>query len=47
MDTIFACVAGLDVHKANVVACLRRLEPDDRFTKQIRTFVGGDTPRMG
>jgi len=38
MDTIFPRVAGLDVHKATVVACLRRLEPNGRCTQEVRTF---------
>jgi transposase len=38
METIFPCVAGLDVHKASVVACLRRLTPDGGCTKEVRTF---------
>jgi transposase len=38
METIFPCVAGLDVHKATVVACRRRLAPDGNCTQEVRTF---------
>jgi transposase len=38
MDALFPRCAGLDVHKANVVACLRIVRPDGRVTKEVRTF---------
>jgi transposase len=38
MDVIYGCCAGLDVHKAAVVACLRRLRPDGHVDQQVRTF---------
>jgi transposase len=38
MDTLYACCAGLDVHKKTVVACVRRREPDGRVSSQTRTF---------
>src|SRR5262245_18901797 len=38
METNFPCVAGLDVPKATVVACLRRLSPDGNCPKDVRTF---------
>lgn len=38
METIFPRVGGIDVHKANVVVCVRRLEADGRFTKEVRTY---------
>jgi transposase len=38
MDALFPCCAGLDVHKANVVACLRTVRADGKVTKEVRTF---------
>lgn len=38
MDAIFPCVAGLDVHKKTVVACVRRLDGRGRVSKQVKTF---------
>ena len=38
MDTLFPRCAGLDVHKADVVACLRAIGPGGRPTKEVRTF---------
>jgi transposase len=38
MDALFPRCAGLDVHKANVVACVRIVAPDGKVTKQVRTF---------
>jgi transposase len=38
MDALFPRCAGLDVHKANVVACLRIVRPDGKVTKEVRTF---------
>jgi transposase len=38
MDTIFPRCAGLDVHKADVVACLRAIGPAGKPTQQVRTF---------
>jgi transposase len=38
MDTLFPRCAGLDVHKADVVACLRAIGPGGKPTKQVRTF---------
>jgi len=38
MDAIYPCVAGLDVHKQTVVACVRRLDGRGRVSKQVRTF---------
>jgi transposase len=37
MDVVFSCVAGLDVHKKTVVACVRRLN-GGRISKQVKTF---------
>jgi transposase len=39
METIYPRCAGLDVHKANVVACLRTLDPKGKPTEQVRTFA--------
>jgi transposase len=38
MEAIFPCVAGLDVHKKTVVACVRRLDAGGRVSKQVKTF---------
>jgi transposase len=38
MDLIHSCCAGLDVHKKTVVACIRRVGPDGRVARQLRTF---------
>ena len=38
MQTIFPCVAGLDVHKKTVVACVRRIHERGPVHKQVRTF---------
>ena len=38
MDILHACCAGLDVHKKTVVACIRRVEPDGKVSRQTRTF---------
>ena len=38
MDALFPRCAGLDVHKANVVACVRIVGPTGKVTKQVRTF---------
>ena len=38
MDAIYPCVAGLDVHKQTVVACVRRLDGRSRVSKQVKTF---------
>jgi transposase len=38
METIYRCCAGLDVHKATVVACVRRVESEGRVRELIRTF---------
>jgi transposase len=39
MDLIHACCAGLDVHKRTVVACVRRVGPDGRVAREVRTFA--------
>ena len=33
MDALFPRCAGLDVHKANVVVCVRIVGPDSKVTK--------------
>src|SRR5262245_56031366 len=38
MEAIYPCVAGLDVHKQTVVACVRRLDSRGRVSKQVKTF---------
>jgi transposase len=38
MDVIHSCVAGLDVHKQTVVACVRRIGEGGRVWKEVRTF---------
>ncbi|HZW31295.1 MAG TPA: IS110 family transposase [Isosphaeraceae bacterium] len=38
METLFPRCAGLDVHKADVVACLRTIGPGGGPTRQVRTF---------
>lgn len=38
MDVIYACCAGLDVHKKTVVACARRIGPDGQADRRVRTF---------
>jgi transposase len=39
MEIVFPCCAGLDVHRATVVACLVATGADGRRTKEIRTFA--------
>ena len=38
MDIVYACCAGLDVHKKTVVACLLTLGANGQPAKAIRTF---------
>ena len=38
MDLIHPCCAGLDVHKKTVVACVRRVGPDGRVGREVRTY---------
>ncbi len=38
METIYPCCAGLDIHKATVVACVRRIDPAGRVHETVRTF---------
>jgi hypothetical protein len=38
MDALFPRSAGLDVHNANVAACVRVVGPTGKVTKQVRTF---------
>jgi transposase len=38
MDLIYACCAGLDVHKKTVVVCVRRLGQDGQVDSQVRTY---------
>jgi transposase len=39
MDQLFRSVAGLDVHKKTIVACMRKLGEGDRVWKEVRTFA--------
>jgi transposase len=39
MDTLYPRCAGIDVHKKNVVACVRCVSEGGRVTKQVRTFL--------
>jgi transposase len=38
MEVLYPRCAGLDVHKATVVACVRRLETSGQVTRAVRTF---------
>ena len=38
MDTLYACCAGLDVHKATVVACVRTATAGGKVRREVRTF---------
>jgi transposase len=38
MQLIHECCAGLDVHKASVVACVRRILPGGQAKKEVKTF---------
>jgi len=38
MDTLYACCAGLDVHKKTVAACVRRLGTNGKVRKEVRIF---------
>ena len=38
MDVIYPHCAGLDVHKASVMACVRHLGAGGQVQKEIRTF---------
>jgi transposase len=39
MDTLYAHCAGLDVHKGNVVVCVRHYLPGGRVRQEVRTFA--------
>jgi transposase len=39
MDTLIPRCAGLDVHKANIVACVRVAGPNGSFRREVRTFT--------
>jgi transposase len=39
MDVLHACCAGLDVHKRTVVACVRRVDPAGKVSKNVKTFA--------
>lgn len=38
MEILYHCCAGLDVHKKTVVACIRRLGPDNQAEELVQTF---------
>src|SRR5947209_4334028 len=38
MDTLYPCCAGLDVHKATVVACVRTATAGGKARREVRTF---------
>ena len=38
METIYSSCAGLDIHKATVVACVRRVDAAGRAHESVRTF---------
>ena len=38
MDTLYACCAGLDVHKETVVATVRRRQDNGKVQQQTRTY---------
>jgi transposase len=39
MDTLFPRCAGIDVHKANVVVCVRRADRPGKVCEEVRTFA--------
>ncbi len=45
MENIFACCAGLDVHKQSVEACVRRIQPNGRVHQETRHW-GTMTPDL-
>jgi len=38
MEALYKCVCGLDVHKASVQACVRRLTPEGKVEQEVRGF---------
>lgn len=38
MNVVFACCAGLDVHKKTIVACVRRIGEQGKVYQEVRTF---------
>jgi transposase len=38
MDAIYGSVAGLDVHKKTIAACIRRANKQGKATEEVRTF---------
>lgn len=45
MQTLYQRVAGLDVHKETVVACVRRTKSNGQVKEEVRTF-GTMTPQL-
>ena len=42
MDALFPRCAGLDVHQANVIACVRIVGPDGKLTKHVPHLLHHD-----
>src|SRR5690348_17690629 len=38
MEILYRCCAGIDVHKKNVVVCVRRLDAAGKVHPEVRTF---------
>ena len=38
MENVYACCAGLDIHKESVEACVRRMEPTGQLHRQTRPW---------
>jgi transposase len=38
MEILYRCCAGIDVHKKNVVVCVRRLDPAGKVRQEVRTY---------
>ena len=38
MDILHTCVCGLDIHKASIQACVRRVVPGGRMVQEVRSF---------
>ncbi|MBX3416634.1 MAG: hypothetical protein KF851_03450 [Pirellulaceae bacterium] len=39
METIYSCVAGLDIHKNTIAVCLRHTSRDGSLQEEVRTFA--------
>ena len=38
MEVVHSCGAGIDVHKRNVVVCVRKVDPAGKVHKEVRTY---------